>query len=223
MTQQTTQNLSTHYSAHIEELQSRTKNALLKSNSADLIVIHAGMPNIVFLDDYPYPFKVNPHFKAWLPILDSPNCWLIVNGIDKPKLFYFQPIDFWHKVIPLGEHYWNEFFDIDIVNTKSDLNKMLKSYLCNSICISEHVEFVTEMGFSKVNESSAIDYFHYHRAYKTDYEFECLRRSNAIAVKGHVAAKNAFYDGQSEYDIYMAYLSASNRQKVKRLMGASLR
>ena len=214
------QNLSTHYSAHIEELQSRTEHALLKSDSADFIVIHAGMPNMVFLDDYPYPFKVNPHFKAWLPILESPNCWLIVNGVDKPKLFYFQPIDFWHKVIPLDEHYWNEYFSIDVVNTKSELNRMLKPYLSNSICITEHVEFAAEIGFTKVNESSTIDYFHYHRAYKTDYEFECLRRSNAIAVKGHNAAKKAFYDGQSEYDIYMAYLSASQQTESETPYGS---
>ncbi|MCF6194052.1 MAG: Xaa-Pro dipeptidase, partial [Kangiellaceae bacterium] len=203
--------LSVNYSVHIKELQSRANNALLKSGSADFIAIHAGIPNMVFLDDYPYPFKVNPHFKAWLPILDSPNCWLVVNGVDKPKLFYFQPVDFWHKVIPLAEHYWNEYFDIEIINTKSELNKALKPYMSKSICISEHTELVAEMGFTQINQSSLVDYLHYHRAYKTNYELECLRRSNAISVKGHQAAKAAFYDGLSEFDIYMAYLNVSKQ------------
>ncbi len=40
-----------------------------------------------FLDDHPYPFKVNPQFKAWVPVTQVPNCWLLVDGVNKPKLW----------------------------------------------------------------------------------------------------------------------------------------
>ena len=36
-----------------------------------------------------------------------------------------------------------------------------------------------------------------------------MRQSNRIAVAGHKAAKNAFYEGASEYDIQQAYLKAT--------------
>ena len=101
--------LSNHYPAHIAELQRRTKKALYRENLEGL-VIHSGKEIKVFLDDYSYPFKVNPHFKAWLPVTDVANCWLIVNGEDKPTLIYYQPVDFWHKVVELSDSYWRDFF-----------------------------------------------------------------------------------------------------------------
>ena len=115
---------SSNYPAHIAELQKRTKQVLVRED-LDALVIHSGQEIKVFLDDYGYPFKVNPHFKAWLPILDIANCWLIVNGVDKPTLIYFQPVDFWHKVVDLPESYWNEFFDIKILTNASEVDKLL--------------------------------------------------------------------------------------------------
>ena len=106
--------LATLYPDHIAELQARSKVALSREN-LDGIVIHSGQEIKVFLDDYGYPFKVNPHFKHWLPLVDVPNSWLIINGSDKPTLIYYQPIDFWHKVIELADSYWNDFFDIKIL------------------------------------------------------------------------------------------------------------
>lgn len=213
------QKLSSHYAEHIAELQTRTKNILQQSNS-DYLAIHSGVPLTVFLDDYAYPFKVNPHFKAWLPVVNVPNCWLIVNGENKPKLIYLQPVDFWHKVIPLTESYWSEFFDIEVVNTIKKSNKLIAPFIGNSICISEHQPMVKEAGFKQVNVKSVVDYLHYHRAYKTDYEMECLRRSNAIAVKGHHAAKAAFYEGLCEFDIYMTYLNASRQTESQTPYGS---
>jgi Xaa-Pro dipeptidase len=109
--------LATLYPAHITELQQRSKAALKRENLQGL-VIHSGQEIKVFLDDYGYPFKVNPHFKAWLPLVDIPNCWLIVNGEDKPTLIYYQPVDFWHKVTPLADNYWNDFFDIKVLTNR---------------------------------------------------------------------------------------------------------
>ena len=35
---------------------------------------------------------MNPQFKAWLPIVDNPNCWLIVDGVSKPTLIFYRPL-----------------------------------------------------------------------------------------------------------------------------------
>ena len=89
--------LAVHYLKHIQTLQLRTQMALERSGM-DALIIHSGQTKRQFLDDMDYPFKVNPHFKAWLPLLDTPNCWLVVDGVKGPKLIFYRPDDFWHKV-----------------------------------------------------------------------------------------------------------------------------
>jgi Xaa-Pro dipeptidase len=64
------------------------------------------------------------------------------------------------------------------------------------------------LGFDLVNPDRVMHYLHYQRAYKTDYELVCMREANRIAVDGHRAAKSAFEQGLSEFDINLAYLGA---------------
>jgi len=200
--------LATLYPAHVNELQVRAKN-VLNREGFDGLVIHSGKELKVFLDDNSYPFKVNPHFKHWLPLVNATNSWLIINGIDKPTLIYYQPIDFWHKVEPLPEEYWNEHFNIKILTNAVEVDALLPYDKSNFAYIGEHVEVATALGFSQINPEGALSYLHFHRAYKTPYEQECMRLSNARAVTGHQAAKAAFLAGESEYGIQQAYLNAT--------------
>jgi len=199
--------LKEEYPAHIDCLQQRTKQALSREN-IEGVVIHSGQEIKAFLDDNTYPFRVNPHFKHWLPLTDIPNCWLIVNGEDKPTLIYYQPIDFWHKVTPLEESYWGEFFNIKILKQASDVDKLLPYDKQDFAYIGSHIEVAKALGFEVINPESMLNYFHYHRAYKSAYEQTCLRQSNALAVQAHQAAKAAFFAGDTEYDIQNAYLNA---------------
>ena len=55
-----------------------------------------------------YPFKVNPLFKAWLPLVDNPHCWLLVDGVGTSnvpapwrKRFDVAGVE-WHVYSPLG-------------------------------------------------------------------------------------------------------------------------
>lgn len=199
--------LAAEYPQHIEQLQLRTKQALLRENIEGL-VIHSGQEVKAFLDDNTYPFRVNPHFKHWLPLIDIPNCWLIINGEDKPTLIYYQPVDFWHKVVPLTDGYWNEFFNIKILKQASDVDKLLPYDKKDFAYIGSHIEVANALGFEAINPEPLLNYFHYHRAYKTTYEQECLRQSNSLAVTAHKAAKLAFLKGDTEFEIQNAYLNA---------------
>jgi len=201
--------LQTLYPDHVKQMQERTANVLAREN-LDGLVIHSGQEIKVFLDDYGYPFKVNPHFKVWLPLVDIPNSWLIVNGKDKPTLIYYQPVDFWHKVIPLTESYWNEFFEIKVLTKATEVDKLLPYDKAGYAYIGGHIEVAQALGFENMNPEPVLNYLHYHRAYKTTYEQECMRNSNKIAVAGHQAAKAAFLAGKSEFDIQQAYLKATN-------------
>ena len=74
------ESLASLYKNHIATLQERTRDALARFK-LDALLIHSGELFNVFLDDHPYPFKVNPQFKerwrasSWMRYLFTPaNC-----------------------------------------------------------------------------------------------------------------------------------------------------
>lgn len=201
------QQLTESYPQHIEELQRRTREAIQREG-IDGLIIHSGQSRRLFLDDNNYPFKVNPQFKAWLPIIDNPNCWLIVNGSDKPKLVFYRPKDFWHKVPPEPEDFWAEYFDIVLLTQADAVEKHLPFDKSKYAYIGEYIEVAKALGFDLVNPDRVMHYLHYQRAYKTDYEMYCMREANRLAVDGHRAAEIAFRQQLSEFDINQTYLAA---------------
>jgi len=64
--------LDTLYEDHLLTMMRRADSALAAAKF-DALVVHAGAAPIQFLDDQSYPYKVNPHFKAWVPITDNPS------------------------------------------------------------------------------------------------------------------------------------------------------
>ncbi|OUS24172.1 Xaa-Pro dipeptidase [Thalassotalea sp. 42_200_T64] len=186
---------------------------ILTQGDLRALAIHAGHAGRIFLDDMYYPFKTNPHFKAWLPIVDTPNCWLIVNGQNRPILAYYQPLDFWHKVSKLSDDYWTRFFDIKLITDADEIAAVLPDNKQGIVYIGAHQDIANDLGFTDINPESVLNYFHYHRAYKTDYEFVCMREANRLAVLGHEAAKTAFYNQGSEFDIQLAYLQATGHSE----------
>lgn len=195
------------YAAHLFALQQRTKAVLAREN-LDALVIHSGQAKRQFLDDMDYPFKVNPLFKAWIPVVDNPNCWLIVDGVNKPKLAFYLPKDFWHKVPDAPDSFWSGFFDIQILEKANQVEHILPYDKGRMAYLGEHIEVANALGFNEINPEGVISYLHYHRAYKTDYELACMRQANSLAVAGHSAAKATFMAGGSEFDIQLAYLAA---------------
>lgn len=195
------------YASHIQVLQQRTRQ-LLERENLDGLVIHSGQTKRKFLDDMDYPFKANPHFKAWLPVVDNPHCWLQVDGINKPKLIFYRPKDFWHKVPDVPGDFWAEHFDIQLLEKANQVEQLLPYDKERLAYLGEYLEVAQALGFSEINPEPVLNFLHYHRAYKTEYELQCLRQANRMAVAGHRAAKAAFYAGGSEFDIQLAYLSA---------------
>jgi Xaa-Pro dipeptidase len=202
--------MATMYAQHIDTLQTRTQEALARE-SIDGLVIHSGQGKKHFLDDTIYPFRVNPQFKAWLPIIDNPNCWLIVNGVDKPKLVFYQPVDFWHKVPQTPTDFWVEYFDIVYLKQANTVEKHLPYDKSRYAYIGEYIEVAKALGFDVVNPDRVMHYLHYHRAYKTDYELTCMRQANRIAVGAHKSAAKAFMEHSSEFEINQAYLLAAKQ------------
>ena len=201
------ENLANNYPQHLIQMQKITKQALSREG-IDGLIIHSGQSKRLFLDDNHYPFHVNPQFKAWLPVIDNPNCWLIVNGEDRPKLIFYRPKDFWHKVPPEPDEFWTPYFDVILLTQADAVEKHLPYDKSRYAYIGEYLEVARALGFELVNPDRVLHYMHYQRAYKSEYEQECMRLANQTAVKGHQAAEHAFRDGLSEFDINLAFLKA---------------
>ena len=199
--------IGTDYSLHITELNQRVKTICEREKLAGL-VIHSGKTHRQFLDDMDYPFKVNPHFKAWLPLIENPNCWLVVDGHNKPTLIYYRPVDFWHKVEDLPQTFWTEQFEIKLLTQADKVAELLPKHIEQWAYIGEHLDVAQVLGMEQRNPDTVLQYLHFHRSFKTDYELHCLRDANRIAVIGHQAAKEAFLARRSEVEIQRAYLKA---------------
>ncbi len=205
--------LVTLYKEHLQVLQHRARQVLSR-HQFDAMLIHSGELLASFLDDYHYPFKVNPHFKHWLPVTRVPDCWLWIDGVNKPKLWFYSPVDYWHVVEPLVESYWTSEVDVMSFHKSGEIAKLLPAQRANSVYIGPALTRAMELGFTReqLNPKGIIDYLHFYRAYKTDYELICMREAQKRAILGHDAAKEAFYSGLSEFDINITYLNATGQR-----------
>jgi Xaa-Pro dipeptidase len=181
----------------------RTDSALAECGF-EALVIHSGAPPVLFLDDQDYPFKVNPHFKAWVPVTDNPHCALVYVPGKRPRLLFHRPEDFWHKPAELPQAAWSEAIDLTAVASEAQA--------------AEHwgrlgrTAFIGPVGAGEanitVNPPPLLARLHFDRAVKTDYELQCMRLASQLAARGHRAALEVFRRGGSEYQAHMAYLAA---------------
>lgn len=195
--------LESLYAQHTAILNQRHSEALAHCGF-DRVLICAGAPAGTFLDDYHHPYRVNPHFKHWLPLLEHPHSILVVGQGDRPRLIYFQPKDYWHKPPEDPQGHWTGHFDIVLATSQEEVRAALPADLERTACIGEQPPL--DLPSQQLNPPALINYLHYERAYKTDYESECLRRANRMSAAGHKAARAAFFAGGSELDIHHAYL-----------------
>ncbi len=196
------------YAAHLTEIAARSTRAL-EAGGFDHLVVAAGRPHTAFLDDMDYPFRVNPHFKAWVPLTRVPMSWLVFTPGKRPRLVYHQPHDYWHVVPDSPAGYWVEHFDIVVVRTADEARAHLPGQPANCAIIGEPHAGVGDMVPN--NPRVVIDHLHYHRAFKTPYEIAMMRVASKIGVRAHVAARQAFERGESEFGIHLAYCAAAGQ------------
>lgn len=199
--------LVTIYTAHVTINKLRHDVALAESKF-DHAVIFSGALHYQFLDDMAYPFKVNPHFKAWVPVTDNPNCFIVYTPGVKPKLLYFQPVDYWHKVASKPTEKWVEKFDLVMIAHPDEAKQHIPSG--RVAFLGEWDERFASWGDLTPNPEAVMNSLHWDRSKKTEYEIECLRRANVRGARGHLAAERAFRDGLSEFEIHFQYLRAAD-------------
>lgn len=199
------------YADHLAVLKSRADSALAEAGF-DALLIHSGRERYQFLDDRPYPYIVNPHFKHWLPLTRHPECWIAYRPGHTPILVYHQPDDYWHEVPAPPAGAWVEHFDIRLIRDPQDAAQHLPEGLRCAVI----AEGDTGLDAWLANNPKAVlDALHFHRAVKTPYELARMRAASLRGARGHVAAADAFREGLSEYHIHLRYLAATGHTEVE--------
>lgn len=198
------------YSDHIATVQARF-DAALAATGHEAVFIYAGQPRNAFLDDNAAPFRVNPLFKYWVPITESPQSALYYQPGHQPVVFLYQPRDYWHAtpVVPAGD--WQQHVDLVVIDNINKIPAWLGERLSKAAFIGEDfAEPVASWKVAARNPAALIDHLHYHRAVKTAWELDNMRHANRLAATAHLAARDAFFAGASELEIHHAYLAAIN-------------
>ena len=202
--------LSQRFSEHLAQLQQHVRQ-ILESHFLQSIWIYAGVSYRYFQDDLTAPFKINPHFNYFFPYAKAENSWLYLDGVNKPKIYFYAPQDYWHCApTPPTEAFFSEAFDWVIFHDAQDIAKWIEN---PTVClfIGEDEELAKSLGFGAINSQKALNILHFARSIKTEFEIEQLYQAQFPALKGHHAAKQAFLEGRSEREIHLAYLQASGQ------------
>jgi len=198
------------YPQHLETVKARHDKALAETGY-DHIIIFGGEIHIQFLDDTYYPFKVNPHFKSWVPIVDNPHCFIVYTPGQTPRLVYYQPVDYWYKPAAAPSGYWTGHFDIRVIDTPEKAKEHFPKDGRSAFVGEPNDVAQTLLSVGDVNPEPLLNALHFERSWKTDYEIACLTEANVRGVRGHRAAANAFREGKSEFEIHIDFLLHSSQ------------
>lgn len=207
MNDRSTDSLKQSYTAHLE-IQRRHTDEALAATGFDALAIYAGGQHMQFLDDQPYPFKPNPHFRLWTPLAEPIDCWIVYRPGQRLRLVFLQPVDYWHQPPRMPNEFWTDAFEIETIREASEAEAHVAG-ITRCAFIGEWREEFTDWGFTGRNPEALMHRLHHVRAFKTEYELECLRRASRLAARAHKAAEAAFRSGASEYEINLAYIRAT--------------
>ncbi len=194
--------ISEGYRAHVAELQRRWENAL-QAESFDAALIHAGSMLASFLDDYEYPFRCNPHLLWWAPLTHHHDSALLIRPGRRPKLFYYQPDDYWYSPPADPESWWADEFEVVSVR-EADAWKQA-GINARTACIGDAPALAETVDSAQLNPARLLNRIHLERTRKTPYEIACMAESARLGAIAHTAAEQAFRQGLSEYDIHQRY------------------
>ncbi len=212
-----TARLASEYGAHLAILDQRLDEAL-RATGFDGAVIFAGDERVVFRDDQTYPFRVEPYFKAWVPLTQAPGSFLRLVPGQRPMLVYKQVDDYWNEPPADPEGYWTQHFDIRIAKTDAEARKLSGSG-ARWVAIGSAAERIGRGGGAAtqpaINDPRFLNHLDFTRAVKTTYELLCMRAAQAMAVRGHLAVASKFESGATELDLHNAYLAASGQRETE--------
>lgn len=196
------------------EVVGRRWAAALGAAGFDAAVVTAGEPKYFFLDDQAPPLKLNPHFLQWCPSETAQGSALLVRPGHRTSLYFLSPDDYWHKAPDVPP--WADAFEVRLFN---DREALLEAIRTDALRAGNRIALVGESGRDVLddfpdddtNPQPLLNPLHYGRASKTPFELACMRAASAKAACGHLAARDAFQAGGSEFEINLAFLGAAGQ------------
>jgi len=195
------------FCAHLRVVEKRSAAALASAGYESLL-LHAGIPPLLFLDDHHLPFRAQAPFKVWAPLDDAPDSFVFFTPGKQPRLLIHQPVDYWHKAPALPAAYWTASFDIVSVGSREAARSTLPKDLSHTAFIGASFAELLSWGPAAINPDHLITQLDYARAAKTPYEIACLREASTLGSLGHRAAERAFRAGASEFEIALEFQKA---------------
>ncbi len=187
--------------------------AILDSQKLDCLYIESGFPENYYLDDQPMLFKSNPHFLYFCPDDGQGHILKIEAGQAKPKLYFYQPNDFWHEVSSLTDSFWQDSFDIHVFNESQKIWPEIANKGRRMAVISPNPGHAVEQGCDPAS-NAVIQQLNWYRSSKTAYEIECIREANKRAATGHKKAKALFLEGASEIAIFKEFMNQTGAREA---------
>lgn len=200
------------YPAHLKEWAARFETAL-EAAGFDSVVVFAGAEQVIFRDDSTYPFVAEPYFKAWVPLSRHPDSVIHFVPGQRPRLVYFQHAGFWHAPPEPPAGAWLEHFDLTCIDNLATRTAALGPLKGRVAAIGVADDDIADAVIW--NDAALLAELDFRRARKTGYEIACMAEANAIAARGHIAARQAYENDASEFMIHQAYCEASAQRETE--------
>ncbi|MEG9545009.1 Xaa-Pro dipeptidase [Mannheimia sp. HC-2023] len=205
--------MKTLFSEHLSRLQNVVQD-LLEKAFLDGLWIYSGKAKNWFVDDQTAPFKINPYFNYFFPYPQAENCWLFLDGKNKPTIYFYAPEDYWVSTpkIP-AEAFFATEFEWVLLKSETEIAKFIQNPTACAF-IGEDSTLANSLGFSQINSQKILNILNFERSIKTEFEIESIYQAQFSALKGHQAAKAAFFAGKSEFEINLEYLKATQQSDL---------
>ena len=198
------------FADHIHTLEARWWQAL-EDAGYEAAVISAGPASYYYQDDQSIAFRANPDFAQWLPGDDTAGGHIVVRKGQPTQAVLFAPEDYWHAA-PEHPSWAEPALRIEQFAETEALQRHLAAVVAGAgrtMLAAEHEQ--PNLGCEARNDPNVLHPIHFQRADKTGWELEQLRAASLHGARGHIAARDAFHAGGSEFEINMAFLSASRQ------------
>ncbi len=196
-----------HYKQHLSTLRQRYDQALADTGF-DQVILSAGHKVMIAGDDHTYPYSPRAFAQQWLPYdCDAGTC-VLYRPNEKPILFWPSRADFWHLTPEAPSGDWADLWDIRSAAALSD-------WVGDAVQGRRTAWIGADGGLSEfdvqVDPAELKARLSFGRAWKTDFEVDCMVEASRLGVLGHNAARDAFLSGESEAGVYRAFLWASGQ------------
>lgn len=211
MTSWHNQTLETLQTSHLQQLLTRTR-ALLAAQGWTRLVIYSGHAHQYFADDQTAPHPGYGHFLHWTGLTGLTDSWLEITLDHPPRLFCYAPDDYWHATPELPQGVLDEQFNIEAIKTRGWPLKKVTDMSATAI-MGDIQSLVLPVDESQCNPPALVSALNALRIHKTAYEARCTLEASRRAARGHRAARDAFYQGGSEFDIHLAWQQGTQQSE----------